>query len=348
MRRLPLTAQKLPTISPEAPLLEGLAVIDAGAVEMALVVEMGRLLGTLSDGDVRRTLLRGGSLQDPVRDSMNIHFTSVGPSMGRAEVLDLMKARHFGVIPILDENCELIGMHTLHGLMGPKRRSTPALILCGGLGTRLRPITESIPKPMITVAGRPILERIILHLIGHGIHEFYLAIHYLGEQIESHFGDGSGLGCQIHYLREERPLGTGGALALLPGDLKGPILVMNGDLITQFDAGRMLDHHEERGNRATMGVQAYMHQVPFGVVEAEQDRIVAMREKPSVEFRVNAGIYVLDSDLRFQMKAGEPTTVPAILEGALARRERVGLFAVDDSWVDIGRHEELNKARGQA
>jgi dTDP-glucose pyrophosphorylase len=338
----------MPVLSPDASLLEGLRVIDAGAVEMALVVEGGRLVGLLSDGDVRRALLKGSGLQDRVRQAMQVRFTSVPAAAGRAEVLDIMKARRFSVVPIVGPEGELLGLHTLHGLIGSVRRDTPAMILCGGLGTRLRPITETIPKPMIPVAGRPILERIVLHLISHGFQDIYLATHYLGEMIEAHFGDGAAFGCRIHYLREERPLGTGGALALLPEAVEGPILVMNGDLITQFDAGRMVDHHVERGNKATMGVQAYAHQVPFGVVEVEDGRIVAMREKPSLQYQVNAGIYVLDSDLRFGLKAGEPTTVPAILEGALGRGERVGAFAVDEDWADVGRHEELDRARGKA
>lgn len=338
----------LPTLGPCDSLIRGLAVIDEGALEAALVLDGDRLVGLLTDGDARRALLAGKSLDTPVSEAMQERFTSVGPEVGRAEVLDLLKARHFDMVPIVGSAGELLGVHTLHSLLGPSRRNTPAMILCGGLGTRLRPITESIPKPMISVAGRPILERIILHLMSHGFHDIYLATHYLGEQIEAHFGDGGAFGCRIHYLREERPLGTGGALTLLPEAVQGPILVMNGDLITQFDAGRMMDHHMERGHKATMGVQAYSHEVPFGVIETEGDRVVGMREKPSLQYQVNAGIYVLDSALRHHLKAGEPTTIPAVLEGALGRGEQVGVFAVDDSWVDVGRHDELNRARGQA
>lgn len=213
---------------------------------------------------------------------------------------------------------------------------------------RLRPITESIPKPMIIVAGRPILERIVLHLVGHGIRRIFLATHYLGEMIETHFGDGEAFGCTIEYIREEKPLGTGGALAFLPSDITEPVLVMNGDLVTQFDAGKMIELHHSSGNRGTIGVQAYVHQVPFGVLETDGSRVIAMREKPAFRHTVNAGIYVLDAELKKRVVPGVATTIPALLEDCLARGERVGIAHVDEDWMDVGRPEELHRARGQA
>lgn len=340
--------RNLPVVSPDESLLKGLAVIDASGVETALVVEDGRLVGLLTDGDARRALLSGKGLDCLVSAVMQRRFTTVGPDMGRVEVLDIMKARTFKQIPVVDDQNRLVGLHLLRDLLGAEVRPNVAMILCGGLGTRLRPITETIPKPMIPVAGRPILERIVLHLVGHGFRRIFLAVHYLGEMIESHFGDGAALGCSIEYIHESKPLGTGGAFGLLPRDLEHPVLVMNGDLITQFDAGRMMEAHLEQGNLGTIGVQSYAHEVPFGVLETEGSRVVAMREKPSLNYLVNAGIYILDAGLRERVAPGEPTTVPAILEGCLGRGEQVGCFHVDGDWMDVGRHEELKKARGQA
>jgi len=305
-------------------------------------------VGILTDGDLRRALLHGKGLDSPVRDAMQRQFTAVGPHESRANVLDIMKSRRFKHVPIVGEQGQFLGLHLLHDLIRQDYRDNAAVILCGGKGMRLRPITESIPKPMIQVAGRPILERIILHLVGHGFRNIYLAVHYLGEMIEAHFGTGEKFGCRISYLREERPLGTGGAIALLPEHVAGPMLVMNGDLVTQFDASRMLEDHLEQGNRATLGVQTYTHEIPFGVVDGEADAVERIREKPILEFRVNAGIYILDSDIRTRLTPGEPITIPAIIQGCLDAGERVGCFHVDEDWMDVGRHDDLRTARGMA
>lgn len=337
----------LPVVHPGDSLLQGLAIIDAAGIETALVTEQGRMVGILTDGDVRRALLRGESLNCPIADAMKREFTTVGPEVSRVEVLDLMKARVFKQVPVVDSEGRLLGLHLLRDFLSVGERPNAALILCGGLGMRLRPITEKIPKPMIPVAGRPILERIILHLVGHGFRRIFLATHYLGEMIEDYFGNGKSFGCTIEYIREEKPLGTGGAFGLLPLDLEDPVLVMNGDLITQFDASRMIEIHQEHQNRGTIGVQTYTHEVPFGVLETEGLQVVAMREKPYLTYLVNAGIYVLDARLREKVVPGEPTTVPAILDGCLARRERVGVAHMDDGWMDVGLHDELKRAQGQ-
>ncbi len=343
-----MRSNNLPIVHPTDTLLHGLAVIDGAGIETALVTEADRLVGILTDGDARRALLRGKGLDCPISEVMQPKFTAVGPEIGRAEVLDLMKARVFKQVPVVGADGRLLGLHLMKDFLANGQRPNAALVLCGGLGTRLRPITETIPKPMIPVAGRPILERIVLHLVGHGIRRIFLATHYLGEMIEAHFGGGEAFGCRIDYLREEKPLGTGGALAFLPMDMEDPVLVMNGDLVTQFDAGRMIELHQSCGNRGTIGVQSYVQQVPFGVLETDGFRVMAMREKPEFHYLVNAGIYVLDAQLRERVVPGEPTTIPAILEDCLRRGEQVGIAHVDEDWLDIGRPEELHRAQGQS
>lgn len=338
----------LPLLHPSDTLLRGLAVIDAAGIEAALVVEDDRLVGILTDGDARRAILRGHPLDGPVAPAMQRRFTSVGPGARRVEVLDLMKARVFKHLPVVDAGGRLVGLHLLRDLLGYAERPNAALILCGGLGTRLRPVTEQVPKPMLCVAGRPILEHAVLHLVGYGFRRIFLATHYRHDMIEGHFGDGARFGCEIQYIQEARPLGTGGAFALLPPGLEHPVLVMNGDLVTQFDAAEMLDAHARGQHRATIGATVYTHDVPFGVLEAEGGRLLAFREKPSLRFQVNGGIYLLDADLRFRLPAGEPATVPGILEDCLARGERVGIYHLDPEWTDVGSHQELRRARGLA
>ena len=258
-----------------------------------------------------------------------------------------MRARTLSQVPILDESGRLLGLHLLREIVGSTPRSNWAVVMAGGRGERLRPVTDSIPKPMVRVAGRPILERIILHLVGQGFRRLYLAVHYMSEVIEQHFEDGSSFGCEIHYLREREPLGTGGALALLPEVPAEPVLVLNGDLLTQADVGAMLSFHQESDFAATVALREYVHRVPFGVVELEGARVVGLREKPSQTCLVNCGIYVIEPDLLERVPKGQYFSMPSLVEGCLERGEPVGAFTVEDEWIDIGRHSDLSRARGE-
>lgn len=336
----------LPIVGPTHSLMKGMKVLDSGGLEIALVVEGHRLVGLMTDGDLRRALIDGLGFDSPVAKAMQTQFTWVPPETDRAEVLDIMKARGFKQIPVLAPGMDLIGLHTLDDLLGTTPRENVALILCGGFGTRLHPITATIPKPMIHVAGRPILERIVLHLVGSGFRKIFLATHYLGEMIESHFGSGEKFGCSITYIKETIPMGTGGSLGLLPSDLKAPLLVMNGDLVTHFDAGRMIAHHTESENLVTVGYSTHIHEVPFGVLDLQGDRICGWQEKPRVSFPISAGIYIVDPSIPLRVRPLGPTPITWVVENCLSRGEAVGVFPVGDDWVDVGRHDELKKVRG--
>lgn len=331
-----------------ATLLEALRVIDEGAESIAFVCDdRGRVVGSLSDGDIRRALLEGADLHDRrVVTTMRRDFASVAPEAGRAEVLDIMRARDIGQLPVLDAEGRLCGLHTIGQLISAVRRPNCAVILAGGRGTRLYPITEDIPKPMVTVAGRPILERLVLHLMSCGIRHFHLSVNYLAHVIEDHFGNGSRFGCRIDYLREEMPLGTGGPLSLLdpPPDL--PVVVMNGDLVTQCDVGRMLDFHESGGYTATFGLRPYSVPIPFGVARVEGDRLVELREKPTQRMLINAGIYVLSPEAVRMVPRGEEFPITEIFGRCLRAERSVGAYVVEDEWIDVGQHEELRRANG--
>jgi NDP-sugar pyrophosphorylase family protein len=224
-------------------------------------------------------------------------------------------------------------------------RPNRVVILAGGKGTRLHPITEQVPKPMVTVAGRPILERLILHLVSCGLSRFTISINYLGHLIEEHFGDGSRLGCEIDYLRESEPLGTGGPLSLLPPPAL-PVVVLNGDLITQCDVGDLLDFHERGGFIATLGIRPYTVEVPFGVAEVEGGRLLSLREKPTERTLINAGIYVLSPVAVAAVPAGKEYPITALFESLLAEGKPVGAHVLEAEWLDVGRHDELRRARG--
>lgn len=328
------------TVSLYGSLRDAMAAIDAGGTEIALAVDLeGRLAGTLTDGDIRRALLGGASINSNLGPYVASHPAVVSSTAGRAEVLDLMQARRISQVPIVDGG-KLVGLHLLHEVIGAKQRANWAVVMAGGQGQRLRPITESIPKPMVKVAGRPILERIVLHLVSHGITRVFLSVNYLAAKIEQHFGDGSRFGCRIDYLREDVPLGTGGALSLLPTpDL--PVVVMNGDLVTQADIGALLDFHGQGSAVATMGVRRYFHTVPFGCVELSQDQL-RVNEKPSLSMLVNAGIYVFDPAVIARIPKG-PYALTDVFADVTARA-----YEIEDDWLDVGQHDQLRLARGAA
>jgi len=337
---------ELPIVRTGDTLLRALQVIDKAGFEVALVVEDDMLLGLLTDGDCRRAIIRGIDLDAPIAGVMQTRFTSVPPELDRAEVLDIMKARSFEHLPVVDPSGRLLGLHLLHDLLGMTARENLVVLLCGGLGTRLMPLTATTPKPMIRVAGRPILERTILQLMGYGFRRFRLAVHYLADQVTEHFGDGAALGCEIEYLREQAPLGTGGALGLLDDPLVMPLLVMNGDVLAQFNAGAMMDAHVSNGHMITVGAHEYFHQIPFGVLDVEGGRLQHLSEKPSFQHLVNAGIYTLDARVVARVARGTAITLPDIIQQSIAAHEPVGIYRLDGDWIDVGRHEELQRARG--
>jgi dTDP-glucose pyrophosphorylase/predicted transcriptional regulator len=335
------------TVPSGSTILEALTAIEAGGEAITFVVDGGdRVIGCLTDGDIRRAILRGASLEDRVlAQVMRRDFTSATPQDGRAEVLDLMRARQIERIPVLSPEGRLSGLHTMRQLVSMAERPNRVVILAGGKGTRLHPITEQVPKPMVTVAGRPILERLILHLVSCGLSRFSISINYLGHLIEEYFGDGSRLGCEIDYLRETEPLGTGGPLSLLPRQTL-PVVVLNGDLITQCDVGDLLDFHERGGYSATLGIRPYTIEVPFGVAEVEGGRLLSLREKPSERTLINAGIYVLAPDAAAMVPSGREYPITALFETLLAEGKPVGARLLEAEWLDVGRHDELRRARG--
>jgi dTDP-glucose pyrophosphorylase/CBS domain-containing protein len=328
---------------------DAMLALDKGGLEITLVIDESRkLVGILTDGDIRRALLRGSAMSDRVSELVKQSFVSVGRRAGRTEVIDLMQALCISQIPVVDDDGRLAGLHLLRELIGAPERPNWAVIMAGGRGTRLAPLTDQLPKPMLRVAGSPILERIVLHVVGQGVKRIFLAINYLGHIIRDHFGDGSKFGARIEYLTEDKPLGTGGALSLLPEPPAAPVLVMNGDLITQADVGALLRFHEGGTQVATVAVRKYFHTVPFGCVELEGDRLVRLEEKPTTTRLVNAGIYVLAPQLVTALERNKPTTVPDILSGAMNRGEDVRAFEIDDDWIDVGQREHLDQARGGA
>lgn len=335
-------------INKKTNIIKAMEAIDRGAAEIALVVdEYNKLIATVTDGDIRRGLIKGLSLNDPVEKCMHKNFIYVKEGTSKTEVLDLMKAHSIKQIPILDSKGRVKGLHLMKEIIGPSKKDNIAIIMAGGKGERLKPITEEIPKPMIKVAGRPILERLILHLIGYGIKNFYLAVNYKSEIIENYFLDGKELGCNINYIKEERPLGTAGALGLLPLIPKDSIIMLNGDLLTQFNLDEMLKFHKEKKFNATVGVYNYVYKVPYGVVEEKKGKLKTIKEKPSFVWPINAGIYIIEPDLIKMVPKNEIFTMPELFEKALSLKKNIGVFHIEGDWIDIGFHKDLKKAKGE-
>lgn len=340
-------------LRPDATVREAMRRIDDAGAEIALMVmDDGVLVGTVTDGDIRRALLSGATLADPVAPFVSRSPVTVRAGLDRAAVLDLMRARSIAHLPEVDAGGRLTGMHLLRDVIGAPLLPNWAVVVAGGRGSRLGEMTNTVPKPMLQVAGRPILERIVLHLVGSGIRHIVLSVGYLGHQIIEHFGDGAAYGCSISYLEEspDHPLGTGGPLRLLAdrGDLPDvPLLVMNGDLITSFSVSGMLDAHVSAGAMMTIGLQEHVHDVPFGVVRLGTDgQVATLEEKPRVTWTVSAGTYVLEPALIERIPRGQPYPVTDLALGCLHRQELVFGWNLGGDWRDIGRPDELQAARG--
>jgi len=249
-------------------------------------------------------------------------------------------------LPIVDDDHKVIGLETLHGLLQRPRQDNPVFLMAGGFGKRLRPLTNTCPKPMLRVGDKPILELILEGFANAGFHRFYISTHYMPEQIREHFGDGSQWGVSIQYIHEETPLGTGGALGLLPHDeIDKPIFMMNGDLLTNLNYLALLAFHEEHGGNATMCVREFEYQVPYGVIEADGHRAKAMVEKPVHTFNVNAGIYLLSPELVKSVSPGTQVDMPTLLEREIAEGNGVNLYPLKDYWLDIGQMDDFQRAQ---
>ena len=254
-----------------ASIRDAMLAIETNGREMVLVRDKSdRIVGLISDGDIRRGLLARRTLDMPAATVMTRDFFTVAPDVDRASILDIMMARSFQHVPVLDQDRRLIAVHFLRDLIGAAAKPNIAVVMAGGQGTRLRPVTESIPKPMIEVAGRPMLERIVLHLVGHGIQTIYISVNFMADVIEQHFGDGRAFGCRIDYLRESDRLALVAHLSLLPRRPTSPILVLNGDMVSRVDLTAMIEAHAQHGYLATIGVGPYQIQIPFGTVRADR------------------------------------------------------------------------------
>ncbi len=331
------------TVSLTANAEQVIRVIDECGSQIALMVDgSGKLKRVVTDGDIRRAIIKGATLKDKIQPYIDSDFIYVEDGTSQASVLAMMKKHNIHQIPVL-HNEKPIGIHVLDDLITDSKPEVEVVIMAGGLGTRLRPLTEECPKPMLKLGGQPILEIIINSLVKEGIPRIHLSVNYLKEVIIDYFGDGSQFGVEIEYLVEEQPLGTAGALTLIDKPEK-PILVMNGDVLTRVDYGRLIESHLNSKAHCTVCVRKHVVEVSFGVVEMEGDAISGIIEKPTFEHFVNAGIYVLSPKIVNGLESGKRIDMPEVLSNVMARKQKVHGFPVYEYWLDIGRHGQLAQA----
>lgn len=320
--------------------------LDQVAIKVVLVVnEAGALEGTISDGDIRRGLLKGLDLSSPIASVIHRNALVVPPEMGRDMVMQLMVANKIQQIPVVDEHHHVVGLHLWDEITTPPVRSNLMIIMAGGMGTRLRPHTENCPKPLLPVAGKPMLEHIIERAKLEGFSHFVLAIHYLGHMIVDHFSNGERLGVRIDYLHEQSPLGTAGALGLLNPRPDAAFVVTNGDVITDIRYGELLDFHIRQDAAATMAVRVHEWQHPFGVVQTQGVEIIGFEEKPVARSHINAGVYALDPDALGVLSTDAHCDMPTLFERLQAKAKRTVAYPMHEPWLDVGRPDDLATAR---
>lgn len=329
-----------------ATIQQAIRTLDQVAIKIVLIVnDAGELEGTISDGDIRRGLLRGLDISSPITSIIHRNALVVPPQMGRETVMQIMVANKIQQIPVVDERRHLVGLHLWDQITTPPLRPNLMVIMAGGMGTRLRPHTEDCPKPLLPVAGKPMLEHIIERSKLEGFTHFVLAIHYLGHLIEDYFGKGERLQVQIDYVREQSPLGTAGALGLLSPKPEAPFVVTNGDVITDIRYGELLDFHVRHEAAATMAVRVHEWQHPFGVVQTEGVDIVGFEEKPIARSHINAGVYVLDPKALAVLEEDAHCDMPTLFERLQARAMRTVAYPMHEPWLDVGRPDDLEKVR---
>lgn len=341
------------TIWREAVLTQGASIKDAinklndTGLQIVLVLdESNTLLGTITDGDIRRGLLKGLTLDDAIEGIIRSNSLVVPPEMARDMVLQLMKANRLRQLPIVDASHRVLGLHLWDEIAIPSFPNA-MVIMAGGLGTRLRPHTESCPKPMLPVAGKPMLEYIIERAKVEGFAHFIIAVQYLGHIIEDYFGDGARFGVRIEYLRETTPLGTAGALSLMNPLPELPFIVTNGDVLSDIRYGELLDFHARHAAVATMAVRLHEWQHPFGVVQTQGVDIVGFEEKPIARTHINAGIYVVSPAALGTMVANARCDMPTLFEQLQTEGKRTVAYPMHEPWLDVGRPDDLNRANAE-
>ena len=328
---------------------EALQAIDEGGIHVALVLnDDNQLIGTVSDGDVRRAILNGIPLSEAVSNIMSRKPITAKQSDSEETVKYIALKNTIHQVPIVDDDNHVVSIKLIEDFMLDEVKSNKVLLMVGGLGTRLRPLTDKTPKPMLKVGNKPILETILKQFKVHGFKDIILCVNYKSEVIEEYFGNGTDFGLNIEYIKEEKRMGTAGSLSLIKEKLTEPFFIMNGDLLTNINFNQLLKYHQDLSSDATMCVREYNFQVPFGVVEIHNDHnIKSVTEKPNHKFFVSAGIYMCNPSVLDHIPEDRFYDMPTLFQDVIAKGLNAVSFPVHEYWLDIGRVEEFEKANDE-
>jgi len=321
-------------------------VIDRAGTQFALVVSaQNHLLGAVTDGDIRRGILKNVPLEEKVETVMNKSPFTLPEGTTKDEALALLQQRHITHVPLVDKSHTIKSVISIDDLFVEAIRPNTAVLMVGGLGSRLGELTTNCPKPMLKIGGKPILEIIVENLREHGFRDFIFCVNYRAEMIHAHFGDGRTFGINIRYVQEPQRMGTAGALTLLPPDTTGPLLIMNGDIVTKVNFSQFIKFHQQSGAMASMGVRKYDFQIPFGVVDTSEGRITQIQEKPIHSLLVSAGIYMIEKAALTYLKKDSFFDMPEFFDAMIANDQYTQAFPIHEYWLDIGRETDLNQAQ---
>lgn len=321
-----------------------LEVIDYGAKGIVLLVdESKRLLGTITDGDIRRAILKGISLEDSIEKVAHLNPVSVKQSMTRQEIKDIFIKKAVKDIPVVDNDNRVIDLISINDILLPQGKENPVIIMAGGLGTRLKDLTKEIPKPMLRVGEDPILQHTINNFKQYGYNKILLSVNYRSEIIENYFQDGLAYGVKINYIKETKRLGTAGGIKLAKDFIKSPFFVTNGDVFTNLNVENMMRFHIESGFDITVGTRKHTFQIPYGVIETENDNIIEIKEKPIIEYLINGGIYCINPNLIDFIPDDQYFEITDLINICIKNGRKVGSYEIKDYWMDIGRIEDYNK-----
>ena len=334
-------------IKPETPILEAIKIIDKEGLRTALIVnDSGQLLGMVTDGDIRRSILNNINLNDAIQTIMNRTPHTAYVSDDKQRILKRLQSQSIYHMPIVDQDHKLVGLETLDQLLAVQHKNNLVIIMAGGMGKRLHPLTIDTPKPLLKVGDKPVLELVIQNFIDSGFRHFCIAINYKAEMIKQYFGDGSRWDIEINYLQETKRLGTAGALSLLNASLQEAVFVVNADVVTNIDYRCLLDFHQESQVAATLCIRQHEQVIPYGVVyrDEQSNHLVNIIEKPVRQFFVNAGIYLLEPNLLQLLKPNTYYDMPDFLISCVNHHYKIATFPIREYWMDIGRHEDLEQA----
>jgi len=321
--------------------------LEIGMNKIAMIIDdEGKLIGTVTDGDIRRAILANLPMDSEIKEFMNDKPTTISSKIDKKSMLKLMRDKDILQLPIVNENQKVVGLETLHHLLESKKLDNPIFLMAGGFGKRLAPLTNESPKPLLKIGSKPILERIIEQFREAGFHNFYISTHFMAEKIKEYFHDGTDWNVSIKYIHEEKPLGTAGSLGLLPKEeIDLPIIMMNGDLLSEVNLIELLRYHNEKKGMVTMCVSEYEFQIPYGVVLKDEHKFIKIDEKPEQKIFINAGIYVVDPSIIHDLVRDSYLDMPSLLNQITEKNLPVNVFPIHEYWLDVGQLGDFNKAK---